>query len=146
MFLLSPSGSSVWGKQYCQHGYCITLNEREITAEAGLSVVIPCSFTTAHGFTPQHIVWYKCEHSRERCGPFDIIFDSDETNKRVQTGFIGRVSLVESDVRQTNCSIVINDVRQSDSGSYRLRVNGFLNGKTDGFTYSPRATVSVKGN
>ncbi|KAM4580552.1 sialic acid-binding Ig-like lectin 14 isoform 2-T2 [Odontesthes bonariensis] len=142
---VSVKGSSVWGKQYCQHGYCITLSEREITAEAGLSVVIPCSFTTAYGFTPQHLVWYKCEHSRERCDNSDIIFDSDKTNQRVQTGFRGRVSLVEPDVSHTNCSIVINDVGQSDSGSYQLRVNGLLNGKTDGFTYSPRANVSVKG-
>uniref|UniRef100_A0A3Q2VM68 Ig-like domain-containing protein n=1 Tax=Haplochromis burtoni TaxID=8153 RepID=A0A3Q2VM68_HAPBU len=119
---------------------------RELTAEAGLCVVIPCSFTTADEFTPKHTVWYKCETSQHSCSEPDIIFHSNKnTDKKAQAGFEGRVSRLEPDVSQNNCSIIINDLKESDSGSYQLRVTGELNGKEDGFTFIPRVTVSVKG-
>ncbi|KAM4580555.1 sialic acid-binding Ig-like lectin 14 isoform 2-T2 [Odontesthes bonariensis] len=139
------TGASVWGKQHCQHGFCITLSEGKITAEAGLCIIVPCSFTTADSFTPEHIVWYKCDPLKQTCRDSDIIFHTYENRERVHSGFKGRVSLLEPDVSQKNCSIVINDLKESDSGSYHLRVNGLLNGKTDGFTFTPITTISIKG-
>uniref|UniRef100_A0A669AZ76 B-cell receptor CD22 n=1 Tax=Oreochromis niloticus TaxID=8128 RepID=A0A669AZ76_ORENI len=119
---------------------------RELTAEAGLCVVIPCSFTTADEFTPKHTVWYKCDASQHSCSDADIIFHSNKnTDKKAQSGFEGRVSRLEPDVSQKNCSIIINDLKESDSGSYQLRVTGVRNGQQDGFTFIPRVTVSVKG-
>ncbi|XP_041843765.1 sialic acid-binding Ig-like lectin 12 [Melanotaenia boesemani] len=131
-----------WGKQHCQHGFCVTLQEGNVTAEAGICVVIPCSFTTSDSFTPQTVVWYKCEPSKARCGDPDIIFYTNE--EKVQSGFIGRVSMLEPDVSRKNCSIMVNDLRESDSGSYQLRVIGLLNGKTEGFTFFPRINISVE--
>uniref|UniRef100_A0A3P9BN68 Immunoglobulin domain-containing protein n=1 Tax=Maylandia zebra TaxID=106582 RepID=A0A3P9BN68_9CICH len=126
--------------------YCVTLSERELTAEAGLCVVIPCSFTTADEFTPKHTVWYKCEASQKLCSGSDRIFHSNKiTDKKAQAEFEGRVSRLEPDVTQKNCSIIINELKESDSGSYQFRVTGELNGKQDGFTFIPRVTVSVKG-
>ncbi|XP_039886434.1 basement membrane-specific heparan sulfate proteoglycan core protein-like isoform X2 [Simochromis diagramma] len=141
------TGASAWGRQHCyDKGYCVTLSEQELTAEAGLCVVIPCSFTTADEFSPKHIVWYKCETSQHSCSDPEIIFHSNKnTDKKAQAGFEGRVSRLEPDVSQNNCSIIINDLKESDSGSYQLRVTGELNGKEDGFTFIPRVTVSVKG-
>ena len=145
LFVLT--GASVWGRQYCQTGtYCITLSEANITAEAGLCVVIPCSFSTATAFKPKHIVWYKCKPSNPKCGDSDIIFHSNKLNTKVQSLFKGRVSLLQPDVSQENCSIIIiNDLTESDSGAYQLRVNGLLDGKATGFTYPERAVLSVKG-
>uniref|UniRef100_A0A3Q4HE83 B-cell receptor CD22 n=1 Tax=Neolamprologus brichardi TaxID=32507 RepID=A0A3Q4HE83_NEOBR len=114
--------------------YCVTLSERELTAEAGLCVVIPCSFTTAANFAPKHIVWYKCK-SCKKYSDADIIFHSNKNNKKVQSGFKGRVSRLEPDVSQKNCSIIINDLKESDSGFYQLRVTGVLNGKQDGYSF-----------
>uniref|UniRef100_A0A665UVX4 Ig-like domain-containing protein n=1 Tax=Echeneis naucrates TaxID=173247 RepID=A0A665UVX4_ECHNA len=91
-----------------------------ITAEAGLSVVIPCSFTPGFRFYPQNLVWYKCEPAKQRCSDSDIIFATNENRRRIQ----GRVSLLEPDVRQKTCSFIINDLKESDSGSYQFRVNG----------------------
>ncbi|XP_026040548.1 sialic acid-binding Ig-like lectin 12 [Astatotilapia calliptera] len=140
------TGASAWGQQHCDKGYCVTLSERELTAEAGLCVVIPCSFTTADEFTPKHTVWYKCETSQHSCSDDEIIFHSNKnTDKKAQSGFEGRVSRLEPDVSQNNCSIIINDLKESDSGSYQLRVTGEMNGQQDGFTFIPRVTVSVKG-
>ncbi|XP_068592259.1 myelin-associated glycoprotein-like isoform X2 [Cebidichthys violaceus] len=140
------TGESVREFKHCPIAeYCITLSEGEITAEAGLCVVIPCSFTTASVFTPKHMVWYKCEPSKERCEDSDVIFHTNNNNNKVQSGFMGRVSLLEPDVSQKNCSIIINDLTESDSGSYQFRVNGLLYYAESGFTFPPKATVSVKG-
>ncbi|XP_059195199.1 myeloid cell surface antigen CD33-like isoform X2 [Centropristis striata] len=127
----------------CEHGFCITLSEGDITAQAGLCVVIPCSFTVHYytGLTPQHMVWYKCEGT---CVDQDIILDSDNNN-RVQSGFKGRVFLLKPDMNQKKCSIIINDLTESDSGSYQFRVNGLVNGAASGFIFPTKATFSVKG-
>ncbi|XP_025766974.1 hemicentin-1 isoform X3 [Oreochromis niloticus] len=144
--LLFSSAEAAWGREHCVGRYCVTLSERELTAEAGLCVVIPCSFTTADEFTPKHTVWYKCDASQHSCSDADIIFHSNKnTDKKAQSGFEGRVSRLEPDVSQKNCSIIINDLKESDSGSYQLRVTGVRNGQQDGFTFIPRVTVSVKG-
>uniref|UniRef100_A0A3B4GFF1 B-cell receptor CD22 n=1 Tax=Pundamilia nyererei TaxID=303518 RepID=A0A3B4GFF1_9CICH len=146
MCMYLPVCASAWGQQHCVGRYCVTLSEQELTAEAGLCVVIPCSFTTADAFTPKHTVWYKCEASQHSCSDADIIFQSNKnTDKKAQAAFEGRVSRLEPDVTQKNCSIIINDLKESDSGSYQFRVTGELNGKQDGFTFIPRVTVSVKG-
>uniref|UniRef100_A0A3P8NE64 B-cell receptor CD22 n=1 Tax=Astatotilapia calliptera TaxID=8154 RepID=A0A3P8NE64_ASTCA len=130
--------------QQCSGQYCIALSET-LTAEAGLCVVIPCSFTTGFGFTPKHIVWYKCE-AYSRCDyDHEIIFHSNKNNIRVQYGFEGRVSLLEPDIRQNNCSIIINDLKESDSGLYRIRVNGERKWREDGFASIQKTTVSVEG-
>lgn len=132
------------GETSCVNDYCVTLS-REITAEAGLCAVIPCSFTTDYYFRPQHIVWYKCRPEIERCGDSDIIFHSNKNNRKAQSGFMGRVSQLEPDVSRRNCSIIISDLSESDSGSYQLRVNGYLSGSSSGFTFTQRTSVSVKG-
>ncbi|XP_037310657.2 myelin-associated glycoprotein-like [Pungitius pungitius] len=138
----ATDGSVTW----CFREYCITVSQGEIAAEAGLCVVIPCSFTTAYGFTPKHLLWYKCEPSNQKCGDSNMIFHSNKGNKKVQAGFMGRVSLLEPDVRLKNCSIIINDLTESDSGLYQLRVNGLLkNRKEDGLTFNQKVTISVKG-
>ncbi|XP_051261426.1 sialic acid-binding Ig-like lectin 10 isoform X2 [Dicentrarchus labrax] len=140
----ADKGAPVEGKTHCLYEFCITLNEAEISTEAGLCAVIPCSFTPGPGFSPKNIVWYKCEPSKQKCVESDIIFHTKK-NKNVQSGFKGRVSLLDPDVSLNNCSFIINDITESDSGSYQLRVNGNSSTKTDdGFTFPPRATVSVK--
>uniref|UniRef100_A0A3B3TY76 B-cell receptor CD22 n=1 Tax=Poecilia latipinna TaxID=48699 RepID=A0A3B3TY76_9TELE len=116
-------------------GYCVTFNEDEIRAEVGLCAVIPCAFTSL--FAPKHIIWYKCDTAR--CYYPEIIFHSDKNKENIQPGFKGRVSLVEPDVAQKNCSIIINDLKESDSGSYQLRVEG--NSTKDVFTYKEKATL-----
>ncbi|XP_073341627.1 sialic acid-binding Ig-like lectin 10 [Pagrus major] len=146
----ADTGGSVEERIRCKNGFCITLNEGEITAEAGLCVVIPCSFTS-YGFTTEHMVWYKCKPDG-RCGDSEVIFHTNKNNKKVQPQFEGRVSLLQSDMSQNNCSIIINDLTESDSGSYQLRVNGFRQKwsgswykASEGFTFSfARPTVSVK--
>ncbi|XP_075962893.1 sialic acid-binding Ig-like lectin 12 isoform X2 [Anarhichas minor] len=138
--ITADAGAAV--KEHCDNGFCITLSEGEITAEAGLCVVIPCSFTTASDFRPKHMVWYKCEPYQRKCVDSDVILHTKNNNK-VQSGFKGRVSLLEPDVSLRNCSIIINDLTESDSGLYQFRVQE--SGTKNGFTFSLKATVSVKG-
>ncbi|XP_039886450.1 sialic acid-binding Ig-like lectin 10 [Simochromis diagramma] len=139
----ADTGDSEMRNPHCDREYCITLNVRKLTAEAGLCVVIPCSFKTAEAFETQHIVWYKCEASEAGCDRPVMIFHTNKSTD-VQPEFEGRVSLIEH-VIQNNCSIIINNLKESDSGSYQLRVIGEVNRKTDAFTFIPKVNVSVKG-
>ncbi|XP_053289670.1 sialic acid-binding Ig-like lectin 14 [Pleuronectes platessa] len=140
----AETGSSVWGKTSCPlTDYCITLVEGEITAEAGICVVIPCSFTVPEDIKVLHIVWFKCESTEGNCGDGDMIFNSNTFSDQVQSEFKGRVSLLESDVSQKNCSIIINDLKESDSGEYKHRVEALPVAGSG--TFSQTATVSVKG-
>ncbi len=103
-----------------------------INAEAGLCVVIPCHNSSDQW---QSAVWYKCE---QKCDHSVIIIDLNNTNPNAQSGFRGRVSLLEPDVSQRNCSIIINDLTESDSGSYHLNET-----QSQHTVYT--ATITVKG-
>lgn len=140
-FILTAESSL--GRPFCINGYCITLSEGVITAEAGLCVVIPCSFSTASGFTPKNIVWFKCEPQKRKCSESDIIFHTNRN--KVQPEYLGRVVELDPDVSRRNCSILINDLTSFDSGSYRLRVNGLYKDKPDGFALPKSTTISVNG-
>lgn len=142
--LFALTGAPVGERTHCVNGFCITLYEAR-EAEAGLCVVIPCSFSTPFFFIPQNMVWFKCEPSKQTCGDSEIIFHPNENNKKVQSGFKGRVSLLEPDVGLKDCSIIINDLTESDSGSYRLRFNGVINRRLDELSFPLRTNVSVKG-
>ncbi|XP_014908570.1 hemicentin-1-like [Poecilia latipinna] len=136
MFLSGAFGSE---EKSCEKGdFCITLI-KEVRGEAGLCVVIPCSYETDEQFTPRHMVWYKTKDQKE-----SRVFNSDN-DKDTEAGFKGRVSLLEPDVSQRNCSIMINDLTESDSGNYHFRVKGNMNGKSDGFSYRKTTDVSVSG-
>ncbi|XP_032413541.1 hemicentin-1-like isoform X4 [Xiphophorus hellerii] len=127
-------------KKFCQEqDYCVTFNEDEIRAEAGLCAVISCSFTSF--FVPEHIIWYKCEKLEDYCDKSVPVFHSDKNEENIQPGFKGRVSLLNLNMTEKNCSMVINDLQNSDSGSYQLRVVG--KGKGDAFTYLAKANLSL---
>ncbi|CAK6964276.1 sialic acid-binding Ig-like lectin 5 [Scomber scombrus] len=127
-------------KEDCHNGSCITLSEANLTAEVGLCVVVPCSFTTNHSFTPERLTWYKFP-SEENRNDSQIIFNSNKTNPNVQTGYRGQVSLLEPDLNNMSCSIIINDLTKSDSGSYQVRVEGGLSGATKSST---RTSIVIK--
>lgn len=137
------TGSLLTITQSCRKGFCVSFPEEEIKADAGLCFVLPCSFNVPYGFIPLNLVWFKCESTKSKCGETDIIFHSNKRN--IQDGFKGRVSLLEPNVRLRNCSIMVNDLTRSDSGSYRLRLNGKYYGRPDAFTFLVKATVSVEG-
>ncbi|XP_061737879.1 sialic acid-binding Ig-like lectin 14 isoform X2 [Nerophis ophidion] len=125
----------------CAGGFCIYLGSRQITSEAGLCAVLRCSYS-AKNLTPQSVVWFKCDHEKKPCT--DIVFHSKNMNK-TRNSFKGKISLLEQDVSRKNCSIIIHDLSQSDSGFYQLRINGLFNGKTDGFSFNQhRVQLSVK--
>ncbi|XP_041797526.1 hemicentin-1-like [Chelmon rostratus] len=111
------------------NAYTATASPREtpkITPEAGLCVEIRCYSTTDFGFTVVSTVGYKCEHN---CTDSDIILRLKNTSAHAQSGF--GVSLLDRNLSQTNCIIIITDLTKSDSGSYQLTV---LNGRTQGST------------
>ncbi|KAM9782777.1 sialic acid-binding Ig-like lectin 5 [Neosynchiropus ocellatus] len=131
-------------KETCPHrGFCVTLDDEIITAERGLCVTVPCSFKTPQNFTPQHMHWYRCWPRKRQwvCDhSSDPIYSSDRSSA-IRKGFEGRVSLLESDVSQGNCSIIINDLSRSDSGWYHLRVTN----EKKAVTYGKKQGIYVGG-
>lgn len=131
-------------RRICIYGFCISLPEKEIKVEAGLCVVIPCAFSTPHSFQPQNMVWFKCDTSKSKCTESDIIFHL--IRRKIQDRFKQRVSLLEPELGLRNCSIIVNDLTESDSGFYQLRLNGVnYYGNQEGFTFPTKAFVSVEG-
>uniref|UniRef100_A0A4W6C056 Ig-like domain-containing protein n=1 Tax=Lates calcarifer TaxID=8187 RepID=A0A4W6C056_LATCA len=144
--LSSLTASFPGGKQHCtQNNYCVTLTEGEISAETGLCVVLQCSFTTAADFKVESVIWFKCDPPERKCDKSDTPIFNSRTNENVEPDFRGRVSLLEPDLSHNNCSIIINDLKTSDSGLYQLRVGGTYKGKEDGFTFESKANVTVTG-
>ncbi|KAM9309863.1 sialic acid-binding Ig-like lectin 14 [Pholidichthys leucotaenia] len=133
--LFADAGSAAL-KEFCKdpRGFSISLSEGTIAAQAGLCVVLPCSFTTATGFNVTIINWSKYDGINNK-----KIFNS-RTNKDADSEFKGRVSLLDSDLQKKNCSIIINDLRESDSGLYELRV---INDKDEGYSFKCRANITV---
>uniref|UniRef100_UPI003AAF2998 sialic acid-binding Ig-like lectin 16 n=1 Tax=Centroberyx gerrardi TaxID=166262 RepID=UPI003AAF2998 len=121
----ATTGSTVLeGNQTLDQDVSISFSEEDITAEAGLCVVIPCSFTAAANFSLKNAVWFKYDLNLNICKPncsSDQIFNFNHREK-VQAGFQGRVALLEPDLTRKNCSIIINNLTESDSGSYRFKV------------------------
>ncbi|XP_042345091.1 sialic acid-binding Ig-like lectin 16 [Plectropomus leopardus] len=127
-----------------QNGLGVTVSGAEITAEAGLCIMIPCNITTDPGFTLECAVLHKCDPSQQNCSVSDKILHLVNTSLNAQSGSRGRVSFLEPDLNQRNCSIIINDVTASDSGSYQLRLHGILHGSSQEYT-SAGTTITVKG-
>lgn len=122
-----PSASA---RTQCANRLCITLEE-EVSAEAGLCVVIPCSFLGFPYGRLQKISWFKCGLT-QGCDNAVMFF-------YLKDGLIERQALMDYDPISGNCSIIMNDLTESDSGSYFLFYGG---------NQTPpllRMTVAVKG-
>uniref|UniRef100_A0A8C5GYL4 Ig-like domain-containing protein n=1 Tax=Gouania willdenowi TaxID=441366 RepID=A0A8C5GYL4_GOUWI len=48
-------------------------------------------------------------------------------------------------MQKMNCSIMINDLTVSDTGSYQVKVIGRMSGRTERFHFRPKTTVKVTG-
>lgn len=131
MFPLFTDPSSSLRTQ-CANRLCITVEE-EVSAEARLCVVIPCSFSGFPFGLPQKISWFKCGSTQECDNAVMSFYRKDEH------WWAQRQALMDYDLISWNCSIIMNDLTESDSGSYFSFVGRKQN--------SPllRMTVVVKG-
>ncbi|XP_005950380.2 sialic acid-binding Ig-like lectin 12, partial [Haplochromis burtoni] len=89
----------------------ITQSDENVSAQDGLCVVLACSVTKEDGDV-ENITWYKHDGNITK-----TIFGSSN-NTETDSEFEGRVSLLEADLKNKNCSIIINDLTKSDSGAY----------------------------
>lgn len=132
------TGPSTSVRKYCSDNLCVTLNEAEVSAEAGLCAVIPCSFPDILFAGLSQIYWFKCE-SAEECNNPVMIF---QHNRQFDNTLNANVSLLEyNDSYAKTCSIIISDLTESDSGSYYPKI-AFLQLE---YPSPQRTTVSVKG-
>ncbi|CAI5662090.1 unnamed protein product [Oreochromis niloticus] len=111
ILLLADKGSGT--PQCSKSNSSITLSKRNVSAQAGLCVGLPCSVTTDNVHV-ENITWYKHDGNVNK-----TIFDFSNKTK-ADSEFQGRVSLLEPNQKNKNCSIIINDLTKSDSGSYHV--------------------------
>ncbi|KAJ1132574.1 hypothetical protein NDU88_010882 [Pleurodeles waltl] len=89
-----------------------------VTAQEGLCVLIPCTFTykeTAEAAVTSRGYWFFEGGSIQ-----EKAVATNDVNKEIHEHTRGRFRLV-GDVRSRNCSLSINDVRKSDARSYFFR-------------------------
>lgn len=87
----------------------VVSSDKNVSAQAGLCVVLACSVTTDD---VENLTWYKHDGNLTK-----TIFGSSN-NTETDSEFEGRVSLLDADLKDKNCSIIISDLTTSDSGSY----------------------------
>ncbi|XP_041728577.1 sialic acid-binding Ig-like lectin 5 [Coregonus clupeaformis] len=116
--------------------YSITFSPEKITAQTGLCAVISCTFTHPANVKPTTAIWYKCPSKGKCVQHRNIIFHSKDPSK-AQEGYKQRVSLLETDLTKGNCSVIINDIREKDTGMYQFRM---LEGP---FTYPRKMKITV---
>eukprot|EP00063_Salmo_salar_P081213 XP_014056048.1 PREDICTED: sialic acid-binding Ig-like lectin 5 isoform X3 [Salmo salar] len=124
----SPRTASPW---------TIAFSPAKITGEKGLCAVISCTFNHAKNFNPTAAMWLKCKKNGN-CDPDEDIIIHSETPSKAQEGYKQRVSLLETDLTKKNCSVIINDIRENDTGEYQFRL---LNANT----YPKKVKITVKG-
>uniref|UniRef100_A0A8C7NJC8 B-cell receptor CD22 n=1 Tax=Oncorhynchus mykiss TaxID=8022 RepID=A0A8C7NJC8_ONCMY len=115
--------------------WTITFSPAEITAEKGLCAVISCTFTHPDNIKPTAAMWFKCP-TKGKCDKDKNTMFHSNTPSKAQEGIKQRVSLLETDLTKKNCSVIINDIRETDAGEYQFRL-------PSSYTYSKKVSITV---
>ncbi|XP_029593416.1 uncharacterized protein LOC115177071 isoform X2 [Salmo trutta] len=107
----------------------ITFSPAEITAEKGLCALISCTFNPPDNIESTTAIRLKCSKDK------NIIFHSKNLSK-AHEAYKQRVSLLETDLRKGNCSVIINDIRENDAGEYQC-------GMLRPFTHAQKMNITV---
>ncbi|XP_029593417.1 sialic acid-binding Ig-like lectin 9 isoform X3 [Salmo trutta] len=118
--LAAPPTASPWN---------ITFSPAEITAEKGLCALISCTFNPPDNIESTTAIRLKCSKDK------NIIFHSKNLSK-AHEAYKQRVSLLETDLRKGNCSVIINDIRENDAGEYQC-------GMLRPFTHAQKMNITV---
>ncbi|XP_071253829.1 sialic acid-binding Ig-like lectin 5 [Salvelinus alpinus] len=116
--------------------WTIAFSPAKITGEKGLCAVISCTFNHAENFKPTAAIWFKCP-KKGKCDQDEDIIIHSETPSKAQEGYKQRVSLLETDLTKKNCSVIINDIRENDTGQYQFRL-------LSAYTYLKKVKITVK--
>ncbi|XP_078092345.1 sialic acid-binding Ig-like lectin 13 [Mustelus asterias] len=112
---------------------------REVTAQEGLCVQIPCHYTYPSHLAnhPRVEIWYK----NKGLNAASVAFHSKEHNS-ISSRFRHRTRL-SGDLKDGDCSLVINNVKWRDAGSYYFRIE-FDSGNNYNYRLVTRLHVSAK--
>ncbi|XP_078093145.1 sialic acid-binding Ig-like lectin 12 [Mustelus asterias] len=109
---------------------------REVTAQEGLCVQIPCHYTYPSHLAnqPRVGIWY----NNEGWDVSSIAFHSEEHNHELPR-FRDRTQL-SGDLKDGNCSLIINNITRGDAGPYYFRIE-FDSGNN--YNYHPVTQLHV---
>ena len=118
-------------------------NDGEIAEGPGMAAVFPCTFDHPPEFKPTAIVWLECG-SKLRCEDRDTVFNSGDVNA-TKSQLRGRMIVLEPDLAKKDCTTMIWNLQVSDTGSYKARVLGEMDGLTYRLTAHLRKPLKVTG-
>uniref|UniRef100_A0AAQ4P6R3 Ig-like domain-containing protein n=1 Tax=Gasterosteus aculeatus aculeatus TaxID=481459 RepID=A0AAQ4P6R3_GASAC len=113
-----------------QDGWGVNYRQTDVCAAKGLTVYIICDITHPPGIDPSDIkdrFWFTKEKDGE---PVDLRTDSEYSGRVMYDCYIKR------------CTLIIRDVRESDSAEYKFTL--MTNKPGEKYTGSPGVTFSVK--
>uniref|UniRef100_A0A4W5NU44 B-cell receptor CD22 n=1 Tax=Hucho hucho TaxID=62062 RepID=A0A4W5NU44_9TELE len=101
-----------------------------------LSVLLMTLLISLHQDSHNHHHQQQQHHPGPSPSAEDIIIHS-ETPSKAQQGYKQRVSLLETDLTNKNCSVIINDIGENDTGDYQFRL-------LSAYTYINKVKITVK--
>ncbi|NP_001116084.2 uncharacterized protein LOC100142634 precursor [Danio rerio] len=125
LFLLPGVLSDEWNVNY----------PSQICAARGSNVTIACTFTFP-GNDPdavKQVLWCSMNSNFNKCESGPYVFDSEAKNNSVSFQYIGN--------KASDCSLLINDIKLTESREYKFRfITSLPNGK---WTGDPGVNISV---
>lgn len=109
-----------------------TLKPTNLTAAAGQCVVLECSFEN----NVTSFAWCKNGQS----GECNLAIFNSSNNSTVDSKFLGRVTMLEPDLKKKKCSIIITNLTTTGTGVYKVEAKA-----ANGCTYLSKANITIEG-
>ncbi|KAK9962517.1 hypothetical protein ABG768_007875 [Culter alburnus] len=122
--------------------WSITFNPPEVTAVPGLCALISCTFTYPDKAKPiDNVQWRVCSITGECKNDIfkgKVSTQNELEEKDTETK---RIKMLEPDLTENNCSIIMKDIKAEDENEYAFRVEGQQTYKN---TFNPTVKIIIQ--
>ncbi|XP_032413572.1 myelin-associated glycoprotein-like [Xiphophorus hellerii] len=112
--------------------FTLPLKPTNQTAAAGQYVVLECSLENK---AVTSFAWCKNGQS----GECNLAIFNSSNNSTVDSKILGRVTILEPDLKKKNCSIIITNLTTTDTGVYQVKAEA-----ANGCTYLSEANITIE--
>ncbi|XP_016414561.1 sialic acid-binding Ig-like lectin 8 [Sinocyclocheilus rhinocerous] len=132
---------------YCiqdqKEDWSIIFDPPEVTAVPELCALISCTFTYPNNAKPiNNVAWYVCKNSQCKHEIFKAKVSKNIENKfgekETETG---QIKMLDPDLTENNCSIIMKNIKAEDKNEYAFRVEGSDSHRN---TYKPTVKLIIQ--